>query len=521
MADAQIAQPPTAGAILNGTESRRPALPTGPAEFVFSSADSANTQDRNGKRFQVRGFEFSGNEALSRGRLRGVVERFLDLELNFYDLKKAADAVTAAYRNAGYPVAIAVIPAQRIQDGVVRIEVIEGRLGRLTFEGARRYPVDFLDGYVRDLRSRPVLSMAQLERSLLLLNDLPGLGATVTLGAGAKRGETDATIAITESPIRLAVVANNSGRDEAGSSRADIALELNGLLGHGDQLVYRTMQAEQGLLNYQQVKFGLPIGSDGWRVSASQSTAQYRMAGQFSALEIKGDVTSNELSLTYPWVRSRIRNIVVSAGWREVNTRQSALSTPIVANQISLATLGSTASWVHADSSATTASAVFTSNFRDNNHNQADSVLGKLDLDVTHLTGVAPRWDFYFHGNGVASASSLPDSEKFSIGGADSVRGFRSAELRGDRGYVANFEFRRQLMVGSKTAVASVFYDYGAVTNLGFAGEDVLASSGVGLTVYPTSNTRLKLDVAWPERQQLAVDPGKSPRVWASASISF
>ena len=513
--------PPTAGAVLDGMEIRRPLLPTGPAEVVFSKANKVEEQARDGRRFLVKGFQFSGNRAISQGQLRQVVERFVELELTLAEVRKAADAVTAYYRNKGYPLAIAIVPIQKVDDGLVIVEVIEGSLGTLTFDGAKRYNAKLLQSYMHPLVEQPVITMEALERSLLTLNDLPGLSAAATLSAGQNRGESDVVIKIKENPFKVSFQVNNNGRAEAGAARGDLTLEMPNPLGFGDQLVFRKMQAEQGLLDYTQWKYSIPVGVKGARVALSQSIAKYSIAGEFSALQIGGEVVTQEISATYPFARSRSRNVVGSIGVRDTQTRQGALATPLSNRSLSLLSIGGSANWVHRDSSSSTASAVFTSNFRDNTNNDPSDVLGKLDLDVTHLTGVAANWDFYFHGNGVVSASSLPDSEKFSIGGPDSVRGFRSSEMRGDRGFLLTGELRRQFVVGRSAGSVSVFHDMGAVTNLGFATQDILTSAGVGLAWYPGRNSQVKVDVAWPLRQNLAKDPGPAPRTWVTASISF
>lgn len=518
-AAAQVA--PTPGALLEGLEIRRPMLPGSPPEVVFQNGQAANAQDRNGRRFLVKGFQFTGNKALTQGALRRVVERFTESELNLFELKKAADAVTAYYRNQGYPLAVAIVPAQKVEDGLVVIEVIEGRVGILSFDGNKRFSTSFLESYLRPAVQSPVVTMDTLERSLLTLNDVPGLAASATLSPGQNRGETDVAVKIKESPLRLSLSANNNGRSEAGATRLDVSFGASNLLGIGDDLVYRKMAAERQLMDYDQLKFSIPVGTAGARVALSQSSAKYSVSGDFAALEIGGEVTTTELSATYPLLRSRNRNFIAMAGVRDTKTRQSALGTPLSEHSLQLMSIGGSGNWVHADSSATSASAVFTSNFKDNTGNETGNVLGKLDLDVTHLTGVARKWDFFFHGNGVASGSSLPDSEKFSLGGPDNVRGFRTAELRGDRGFVINTELRRQFMVARTVGVVSVFHDIGAVTNLGYATQDILSAAGVGVAVYPTQKTQVKVDVAWPLRNSLAANLDKEPRVWASASISF
>ena len=519
---AQVAPtPPTAGTLLDGVEIRRPMLPGSPPEVVFQGGQSANAQDRNGRRFLVKGFQFTGNAALSQGQLRRVVERFTESDLNLFELKKAADAVTAYYRNQGYPLAVAIVPAQKVEDGLVVIEIIEGRVGTLTFDGNQRYSTPFLQSYMLPATRSPVVTMDTLERALLTLNDLPGLNASATLSPGQSRGETDVNVKIKESPFRLTLAANNNGRSEAGQVRVDVTAGVSNLLGLGEELVYRKMAAENQLMDYNQLKFSLPVGTSGARVALSHSNAKYTVAGDFAALEIAGEVTTTELSGIYPVVRSRNRNLIASVGVRDTQTQQSALGVPLASHNLQLLSLGGSGNWVHADSSATSASAVFTSNFKDNTANETNKVLAKLDVDVTHLTGVARKWDFYFRGAGVASGSSLPDSEKFSIGGPDNVRGFRSGELRGDRGYLVTTELRRQFMVGRTVGVATVFHDFGSVTNLGYATQDILTAAGAGVTVYPTQKSQLKVDVAWPLRNSLAANLDTKPRVWATASVSF
>src|SRR4051812_3132890 len=91
--------PPTPGAVQDSLELRRPVQPGGPPQVLFPGEDPPSTHDRNGQRFQVNGFRFIGNTVFNEARLRRIVERYLDLQLNLFDLEKAADAVTRYYRD--------------------------------------------------------------------------------------------------------------------------------------------------------------------------------------------------------------------------------------------------------------------------------------------------------------------------------------------------------------------------------------------------------------------------------------
>lgn len=520
-AAAQTSVPPSPGTMMEGLEVHRALLPGGPPQVIFSHDEPENPHDRQGRRFLVKGFHFTGNNVFSEAQLRRVVERFVDLQLNLFDLNKAADAVTAFYRDQGFPISVALLPAQRIDDGLVSIEVVEGRIGVIAFDGPRRYSSDYLREYLEPFEVDQQLTMAKLERSLLLLNDLPGLTARATLTPGQSRGETDVTLSIEETPIALRLQANNGGRKEAGAVRFEASAEINNPLGIGDQLTLRDTRSSERLMRYQRIGYNLPVGQDGLRLGIASSETNYRVAGNFAVLDIKGLVTSNEASLTYPLLRSRDANVVTSAGYRTTSIEQSVLSSTFPASTLSLVSVGASSNWVDADSSASTLSTVYSSNFKNNYHNEADALRGKLDVDFTRLTGISSRWDLFMRGNIVLGAGAVPDTEKFSLGGQDSVRGYQSSEYRGDRGFLTTIEFRRQFVAQGIPGIFSAFQDYGGVGNSGFAGQDKLSSVGSGVTIFPSKNSRLRLDAAWPTRNYVASDEKTGPRLWASGSLSF
>src|SRR5690606_8656299 len=100
------------------------------------------------KRFLVSGFRYEGNTAVEDAVLQRITERFLDLQLTLAELDKAAANITAYYRSRGYTVARAFIPARRIEDGQVTIQIIEGSLERVTFQGQNWYREAVLQSFV-------------------------------------------------------------------------------------------------------------------------------------------------------------------------------------------------------------------------------------------------------------------------------------------------------------------------------------------------------------------------------------
>lgn len=511
----------TPGRVLDTVPSGKPALPATPPEVVFPAPQPYVRHDPNAPRFSVNAFAFTGNTVFPEAVLKRRLERFVDLQLNLFDLTRAADAITRFYRDQGFPIARAIVPAQKVEKGVVRIEVIEGRIGKIGVVGNQRYASDTLLAYTESLPGAGIVTLGGLERSLLLLNDLPGLSARATLQPGAEFGATDVLIRAEEKSASGFVSLDNRGREEVGEYRIDTSLDLHNPLGYGDQIGARLIKSEHDLLTFGRLSYSFPLSRNGLRANLTHSQTDYRIGGNFAALGIEGDVTTSEFTLSYPSVRSRRRNIVYGFGVRRTASKQTALGVPTEDNKIELVTASVLGNWVHEDSAATNASLAVSGNGKKNPFGtRQDAQYAKLELDVNHLRAATRTWDLFLRGNAVFSRDALADTEKFSLGGPDSVRGYRASELRGDQGWLGTVELRRQFQALNVPGVGHVFYDLGSAKAKGFGGSDTLQSWGLGASVFPHRHLRAKVEYSHAISDRRSQD-GKRERVWFTVTAAF
>lgn len=521
LAHAQLLTP---GAVMDTLPSSRPLMPATPAQILIPDQPTPNLHDRRGKRFAVHSFKFVGNTAFGSQELKRVIERYRDLELNLYQLNVAADAITEYYRDKGYTLARAVIPPQKVEDGVVTVAVVEGRLGKVLFSGNKRYSDATLRRHTPNLKEGELLTTAKLERSLLLLNDMPGLKVRSTLSPGADFGSSDVLVKVEEKPFNLNVVLDNAGRKETGEYRADVSLDINNPLGFGDLLNVRGLVTDQGLLKYQKVGYSLPVNDNGLRLAASYSDVNYDVAGAFEALGMSGRATSGEVGLLYPLQRSRGRNEVLNLSYRETTTSQSVLGVEGPSIRLPLLVAGYQSSLIGEDASITNMFFQMASNFKRNSEGFAqDAELFRAEADINYLLPLNRLWDLYMRANTVWSHDRLPDSERMSIGGPGSVRSYRSAEIRGDSGWQATTEVRRNFSIINRPAQVSAFFDMGrAIYKFpGFSdGWQQISAFGLGFTAYPAGQSMFKLEVATPISSFEASD-NKSTRIWLTLGTSF
>jgi hemolysin activation/secretion protein len=523
-ADAAVPTAPSPGAVERSV--RQPAVPLRqPGQLLLPAPTPDSGFDPDAPRFRVNAFEFSGNTRIDTMRLKRLLEGFIDLQLNLYDLTRAADWVSAFYQTQGYPLARALIPAQRVVDGRVRIEIVEGRLGTLSIDGTRRLSPEWVRRYGGILVDDGVIEQAPLETKLLRLNDLPGVRARAVLRAGTEYGTTDLNLQIDEQPIGLDLTLTNAARKDIGQNRLDATVNLNSPTGAGDRLAVRALVSERRLLRFYRLSYDRPFFGGDWLWNLSHSQVEYDIRGPLSPLKLGGQVKTSETTLTRSLIRSREhdRSLYVGLSYKEL--AQTAFGIPIQQSRLPLANAGWNERWVDRDGTTWNWKLAFSGNGRDNAAGlRQDAERLRTEMELNATARLDARWDIYARANWIYSAQRLPDADRFDVGGPDSVRAYRPSELRGDSGAQVTLEFRRNFNLLGRMAQASVFVDHAQVIYKlkGFRnGNDEIGGVGVGLTVYPAERTTFKLQVAKPFSPWQADDGKRKERVWFNLSSSF
>ncbi|HEY4371382.1 MAG TPA: ShlB/FhaC/HecB family hemolysin secretion/activation protein [Burkholderiales bacterium] len=470
----------------------------------------------------VSGFSFSDNKLYSQEQLQAIAAPYLKPMMSLAEIQVVAERITERMRADGYLVASAAVPAQKIRDGLVRIDILEGKLESLHIIGNTHYSAERLKSYLAPLKEEPALTSAAMERSLLLLNELPGLTARGTLAPGHQYGDTDLTVDVAEKRWRAAAGINNYGSPELGRLRADLSLDLLNPLGYGDHANVRFIESQDGLLGLGRIGYDFPL-APAWRASLSMAHVDYRVAGAFSSLQSSGNSLTRDASLAYAWVRTRGTSLTVTGGWRDVRTAQEALGQSLggLHVQAGYTTLSGYTTW---GGGLTSGAATITSN----GHGQAgpgiggDGITLKTDLDITHAHPLPANFEISQRVALTLSPDTLPDTEKFSLGGPDSVRAYPIAQLRGDEGVLSVSELRRRFRFYNTQSYVGVFFDYGAMRlrQPMFPGyRDSL--SGYGITAGVShEHLRLKFDLARALSNNPANDNHRT-RVWISATWLF
>lgn len=513
-AHAQVA--PDAGSILRDQQKPVLEVPAKPAPAIRLDEPARPALKPSAATLALKGFRITGMSVFAEAELLAQVRDYVGKDVGFADLDQAAARISRYYRERGYLVARAYLPTQDVKDGVVEIAVIEGRFGKAHLDNKSRVRDTVAHRHL-DAFPGTVVTERGIERKMLLLSDLPGVGdPRAVLRPGANVGESDIVVELGPAPFATGSLEyDNHGNRFAGANRLTGKLNLLSPLGLGDLLSAQLTKGFNGL-DYGRLAYQLPVGGHGFKIGGAHSRSTYRLGNSFSVLDAAGEADNFSLNASYAFVRTRLFNLYGHAAhdWREFQDRVGALAT--VADKSSRATTLSLTGDARDDYFGGGIT-VFSASYSDGRLNLKTPAVRATD-DVTARThGHYDKWNFnvlrlqslgerlsaYLSLSGQKGGKNLDSSEKFVLGGANGVRAYPSGESSGDSGFIATAELRYTFNLAPVPGILQpfVFVDSGAATlneNPFAAGNNRrhLSAGGIGLSWVKAGDFQVKLTLA-------------------------
>lgn len=457
----------------------RSGLPGGaPVEAPPAAATTAPGAP-SGETIRVSHFVVEGATLLTTTELEAATKPYADRDLDLGGLKAAAQAVADVYRRHGY-FARTILPPQDVTSGVVRIQVIEGRFGKISLDNrGKRVNGEFVGRIVGGrLTSGAPYSDRDLERGLLLANDLPGIRADGVLKAGSEPGTTDLALTVSDTALVSGLVtADNGGVDSTGLYRGIASLAFNNLAGTGDQLTLLGLGSRH--LGYGQVGWSLPLGSGGWRAGVYASYMRYTLGGDFADLDGRGHADTQGLDVTYPVLRSSNRSLRLRLAYEHGHYHDDLLGEAIHRKQVNRVALslagdsvdtlgggGRTRFGVEMTLGSLDLGGLPSDRALDQLTAGANGAYGKITFNLGRDQRLAGPVFLRINASGQWAMNNLDSSEQFALGGPNAVRAFPVNEGLGDQGALGSAELH--LPISGETFSGLDFYGFidGGVTRL-------------------------------------------------------
>lgn len=474
--------------------------------------------------------QIDGLEQLAPSIFTPVVDQFIGQELDSAGLERLARAIADRARAEGLIFASAMIPAQSIRMGVVRVRIDEGRVDEVRIEGEHGARVGRL---LRSLAGRAI-SGPELERVLLTAADLPGvtIGQTRFERVGS-RGVLH--VQVSRDTARGKLDIDNSGSESVGKVRARLTLDMSDLLGEGDNLSVTAVSSplDPKELAFVSTQYERRIGNSGLSASVTAAAGQTRPDPSLSVIDTKAHSHYLAGQVSYPVIRSMKANVSVAAELAYLSVAQDLMGIATTRDDIVTLTVSAwgnmrlTSGQLAAGASISQGLDLFGAT------KPGDFLTSRFDASgqFTKFSG----WAFWrtnldrqttLKVSLVSQMSSAPllAAQEISVGGSSFGRGYNYSQRFGDEGVIGSVELRRRyegLLPGVDWVQAYGFADGGYVTNKadGFGG-GTLFSVGSGLR-FGKGKAELGIEAAYPLNADPTHGETKDPRINLSVSVGL
>lgn len=472
----------------------------------------------NESRIKVGGVTFVGNSAFSAKELENLVAADLGKKLTFGQIKGMAAKVEAYYHEKGYQIAQAIIPKQDMKPGgVLKIQILEGRLGKVSVSGNKRYSSKRVTDtfYAYTEKDKP-FTISGIERPLVLLNSYSGITVNSTLAAGEQTGETDVEIEVKEDArVTGAIEVNNFGSKDSGEYRVVPYVALPNVTGAGDELsVFGVISPDAIDSWYWQTGYVRPIDSYGTSINTYFGQGKNQIGNDYAVLDIKGENTSWGAGASRRFVYSSNTSLELQSWFEWQDMDQQMLGFTTSNDNVRKIRIG--ANFDHTDYSGRT---YVSFNIHqglgdimgamDNNDSYSSRAYAKADnrftkgvLGLMRMQKITSSFYGILNFTGQYSTDPLVSGEQMYAGGANTVRGQPQSCFMGDSGFLINAELRYSVLPEASRLQLAAFFDHGQ-TNLrrpviGQNRTSSLSGAGVGVRSNIYEGLDLRFDVAVP-----------------------
>jgi len=550
---AAVEPPVDAGSLLQQQQRSSTAPPAAAQTLpILRTVPEAGTSADNGARVLVRRIQVEGTGLVFPvDRLLGLLKSAEGQSLSLDELREVVQRITALYREQGYFLARAVLPPQDVTDGVITVRVLEGRLDaadgvRLNIElpatGAARSRLN------RDLAQRisssPLtvgqpLRLADVERGLLLLNDLPGVSAGANLEPGSAPDTTRLVIDVAEQPVwRGSLAADNHGSRYTSSQRASLQINADNPSGRGDQATLQLTASPNSDYRYARLGYTVQASASGLRLGGALSGLNYRVGQELAALDSRGSANVMGLSARYPVLRSRSANVFGNLSADVKQLRNQTLGTRTSDKRVDLLSAGFSGD--RSDAMFGTGTTLFdlslglgkldlaanAGSLQQDQGPQGAKTQGsfaKINFGATRVARAHPRLTLITQLQGQWASKNLDSSEKFLLGGVGGVRAYPSGEAAGDTGLRASVDARWLALSHAKSGEWTLlaFADWGRISQMKRPADLVqntpnrVQLAGVGVGASLTRLGQWEVRAQW--AHQVGSNAGRNPLTGADA----
>lgn len=430
--------------------------------------------------------------------------------LSLSDIKEIAKKITEWYLKKGYVTSKAYVPPQDLENGVLRIRVVEGKVGRILVAGKHPYYSErYILNFFKPLKEKRVFNQKILERCLLLLNENLKLKASAELKKGQEPETTDIVVKVQSSfPYRLILSYDNWGSEYVGRDRYALDIGLGNPILSGHTVDFAAIKSKR-VCSYA-LSYTMPIGYNGWKVAFWYSAGNSNLGKELAVLDVKSYSRYLGISLSYPFVKYRNKELVFQGTLNDLYSKQTMLDQTTAEDRMSYLQMGfyyrkqgiNNQNFFEFTITQGLGSLLGDVEEEYASRYEASDTFTKFNFAFARVQRFSEKFWGLLKLKAQYSWDILYSSQNFYIGGPVSVRGFLLTQYGGDSGLSLSSELRWAPLKRRDFLQFLAFLDTGTVfLNHPYKGQKrqrCLTGGGLGLRANLPYDFHVSLDTACP-----------------------
>lgn len=521
------------------------AAPAATVQTPAIPSPSLSTKERESlasTRFTLRNVVVKGVTAFTAESMQSSYRDQIGKNISMLDAHGIASRITQEYRDRRYVLSQARVAG--VSNGTLTIQVTEGYIGNVEIVGAAKGSSVYnsIAAYGEQLKQQKPVNLNDIERSLLLISDVPGATAKGALRLTKKPGVADLVVTYSLKPYEASYTIDNRGSKYLGRIQHTGTFVANSLFGNADRSQVRVITTSPTTeLRFVDLQHDEAIGSNGARLGFTTSYSKTRPGDTVKSTNIVGESIFGQVKGTYPFIRTRRENLNMRAMFDARNSDVDISgSVPFTSDKLRVLRVGAGydfadryrgvnlidgqvsqgLNWLGATDTGTNRS-----------RTDGSSDFTKFNLDLSRTQMLPDNWSFLTAASGQYSLDKLLLAEQYTLGGNSGFgQAYDPSELSGDYAAAGKAELRYSRYVSKQYLQAYQaygFYDYGKVwlrgTTTNINDGKSLSSVGLGVRTYFTPNVWGYVEGALPLTKDVANEGGNgdSPRLFFSLTGKF
>ncbi len=485
------------------------------------AANPAPAAVAGGQTLEIDEYAVRGNHLLSEDEAYAAVAPYLGPGQTVASVNAARAALQKAFIQKGYQTVAVEIPPQHVTGGVVILQVVEEPIGRLHVKGSRYFSLAKIKEQAPSLAPGQVPNFKKIPHDLVVLNSWPDRQVIPALRAGAVPRTVDVDLNVKDQlPLHATLEIDNRYSQSTTPLRINGSLTYDNLWQRGDTISFNFQTAPQNPSNALVFSgsYLARVPDADWLTLLLYGLVSNSNVSTVGAINVvgKGQVVGVRGIATLPGAAGFYDTLSAGVDYKhfdqDVTLSGSTGATPITYYPIS-ATYS--ASWqgdnaqTHLDLTPTFSIRGLGSNPNafDAKRYDAESSFFYLRMNLTRTQELPKGFELFGRVQGQVANEPLVNSEEFSGGGQDTVRGYLESEVLGDDAILGSVELRTPSLdhlLGPKVDNWRFFMfgEGGELTTLDPLPEQQaifnLASTGIGTTIELVDHLNGQVDVALP-----------------------